>query len=295
MLDVKAVAAAPVGRIATRERRLHTPALRGDSFAQVVVKADEEEGRPSLVTRRQVWLRRRRRKRILIGIALVFGLFPPMWAVYFIAWLIWRTRRPQTSMRLVRTAVRALEKNQVGVAVERLQKAHLLDPANSDALYWLGLLLHHQQRSVEAAEALSIVAERVPGLPEVEAALVSAYAALNQPEAAIYHAQRVLDAAPYAPETPLRLAEAYEAAGQVDLAIEALERAPLHKPVLTEPLVEIHYRLGTLYEQRGEPQRARRHYQRVLSRRASYLDTRQRAAALTPDPGLPRDAGGPEV
>lgn len=290
-LDVKTVAPAPAGRIATRERRAHTPVGRGDPFTRVVVKTDQDEERPSLVTRRQAQVRRRRRKRILTGIALVFALFPPMWAVYLIAWLVWRNRRPQKSMRLVRKAVDALEKNQTGVAVERLQKAHLLDPANSDALYWLGLLLQRQQRPAEAAEALSLVAERVPGLPEVEAALVSAYVVLGDPEAAIYHGQRLLDAAPYAPETPLRLAEAYEAAGEIDLAIQALERAPLHKPVLTEALVEIHYRLGTLYEQRGNTERALHHYQRVLSRKVSYLDTRQRAMTLAPKAPLPDEAG----
>ena len=175
-------------------------------------------------------------------------------------------------MRLVRNAVRELEKNRTGIALQQLQRSHLLDPANSDALYWMGLLLSSQDRHEESAEALSIVAARVPGLPEVEAALVDAYVATGDPDSAVYHAQRLLEAAPYAPETPLKLSAAYEAAGRPDLAIQALEQAPLHKRVLTETLLQVHHRLGTLYERQGDLERAQRHFDRVHLHDPDYQD-----------------------
>jgi tetratricopeptide (TPR) repeat protein len=203
-----------------------------------------------------------------------------MWAVYLLAWLIWRSRPPQKSMRRVHNAVRALEKNRTGIALHHLQEAHLLDPTNNDALYWLGLLLSRQDRQSEAAEALSLVADRVPGLPEVESALVDAYVATDEPESAVYHAQRLLEAAPYAPDTPLKLSIAHEAAGRLDLAIEALHQAPLHKHVLTDTLVQIHYRLGTLYERQGEPARALHHLTRAYARDADYQDVRARVERL---------------
>ena len=203
-----------------------------------------------------------------------------MWAIYLIAWLIWRSRPRQQSMRRVRKAVKALEKNQTGPALKQLQEAHLLNPSNNDALYWLGLLLSAQQRHEEAEEALSLVADRVPGLPEVETALVKAYVALNDSENAIFHAQRLLDVAPYEPETLLVLADAFESAGRIDLAIQSLEQAPLQKRTLTDELVQIHYRLGMLYERQGDSDRALGHFKRVYARDITYRDVRTRVAKL---------------
>lgn len=275
--DVLALAHSSAPEIVTRKQLGNTRLGRG--IVQVDTEAPDG-GQPSIVTRRQTWLRRRRRKRILIALALVLALFPPMWAVYLVGWLIWRSRPPQKSMRRVRRAVHALEKNRTGIALQHLQEAHFLDPTNNDALYWLGLLLSGQHRHTEAAEALSLVAERVPGLPEVETALVDAYVATDSPDSAVYHAQRLLEAAPYAPDTLLKLSEAYEAAGRLDLAVQALEQAPLHKNSLNGSLLQIHYRLGKLYEQRGETARALHHFDRVYASDITYKDVRSRIRSL---------------
>ncbi|MDX1546595.1 MAG: tetratricopeptide repeat protein, partial [Rhodothermales bacterium] len=224
--DVVARAPAPGTAIVTRNQLPRTRLGDAHGILTVEPRAEPDGSQRTIVTRRRAWLRRRRRKRILTAVALVLALFPPMWAVYLVAWLIWRSQPKQQSMRRVRQAVKALEKDQAGVAMKQLQEAHYLDPSNSDALYWLGLLLSQQNRQEEAEEALSLVAERVPGLPEVEAALVDAYVAMGEADGAIYHAQRLQDLAPYATETLLKLADAFEAAGQLDLAIRALEQAP---------------------------------------------------------------------
>lgn len=278
--DVLALAPSPRPEIVTRKQSVPSQLGRGRSILKSDLGTTQEHVRPSLVTRRHEWLRRRRRKRLLIAIAIVVGLFPPMWAVYLVAWLIWRSRPPQKSMRRVRNGVRALEKNRTGIAMQHLQEAHLLDPSNNDALYWLGLVLSGQHRHSEAAEALALVAERIPGLTEVESALVDAYVATDDPESAIYHAQRLLDTAPYAPDTLLKLSEAFEAAGRPDLAIQALEQAPLHKSTLDDSLLRIHYRLGTLHEQNGDPDRALDHFDRVYAREIDYKDVRKRIKSL---------------
>lgn len=267
-------------KLSTRHELGRTKLRESRGILSVDVSTEAEAVRGSVVTRRQAFLRRRRRKRLLIGVALVLALFPPMWAVYLVGWLVWRSKARQKSMRGVRKAVKALKKSNTGIALKQLQEAHYLDPSNNDALYWLGLLLSQQGRHEEAAEALSLVAERVPGLPEVEGALVDAYVASEEPQRAVYHAQRLLDVAPYAPESLLKLADAFECDGRLDLAVEALERAPLHKPTLTDDLVEVHYRLGTLFERQGHPDRALHHFKRVYARDISYRDVRARVQAL---------------
>ena len=277
--DVVALATPAPATIATR-RQMARSGLAGAG----IIKPDEG-GRPAgtgetIVTRRNAMLRRRRRKQLLTALVVVLAIFPPMWAVYLLAWLYWRSRPRQKSMRITRKAIHSLEKNQKGVALQKLQEAHLKDPSNNDALYWLGLLLSRQERHEEAEEALSLVADRVPGLPEVEAALVDAYLATGRPENAVYHAQRMFDAAPYAPESLLKLADAFEAAGRLDLAIQSLEQAPLHKRTLTGPLMEIHYRLGDLNERQGERQRALEHFKRIYARDISFKDIESRLAAL---------------
>lgn len=278
--EILALARPERSEIATRRQSAVARPVSRRAVLRTDVVSAPSDMRPSLVTRRQEWLRRRRRKRLLIGIALILALFPPIWAVYLLGWLIWRSRPPQKSMRHVRSAVHALDKNRTGIALQQLQEAHLLDPTNNDALYWLGLVLSGQHRHIEAAEALSLVAERVPGLPEVESALVDAYVATNEPESAVYHAQRLLDVAPYESNSLLKLSEAFEAAGRPDLAIQTLEQAPLHKTTLTKALLEIHYRLGTLLERQGDTARALHHFNRVYARDITFKDVQARLKEL---------------
>ena len=278
--DVISAAPQPGAAITTRDR---LPGSRlGEKHAilsgeQRVAKDLDGSG---LVTRRYTLQRKERRKRVLKVLAGLFALFPPVWPIYMILWLSWRTRPPQKSMRQVRKGIKALDKGYTGVALKHFQEAHYLNPSNNDALYWLGLLLVSQNRFEEAAEALSLVSERVPGLPEVETALVDAYVATNEPEGAIYHAQRLLEIAPYESETLLKLADAYEAAGKFDLAIKALEQAPLHKRVLSDALVQIHYRLGLLYERQGQTEKALHHFNLVYARDITYKDIRSRVQKL---------------
>jgi tetratricopeptide (TPR) repeat protein len=255
------------------------------------VLAGQEGTPPSLATRRQGALRRRRRNQVLLAIALALAIFPPMWAVYLVAWLVWRRRPRQQSMRRVRRAVRALRKGRAGTALRHLQDAHFRDPSNTDALYWMGLLLSRQHRQEEAEEVLSLVAERVPGLPEVEAALVDAYVALEQPESAVHHAQRLVHAEPYNSDALLKLSEAFVAAGRVDLAIEALRQSPLDRRVLSDALVDVHFQLGVLYERRGDLGAALHHLKRVYARDAAYRDVRARVLSLESRLGEPL-AGG---
>jgi tetratricopeptide (TPR) repeat protein len=285
--DVIALAPPPRLEVVTRRRlpRTQLAYRHGVPSAGLTVGSGtatdlaEAPSASTLVTRRQAWLRRRRRW-LLAAVAVALALFPPMWAVYLVAWMVWRRRPRQRSMRLVRRGVRALEADRMGLALRGFQEAHLLDPSNTDALYWLGLLLSRQERHGEAEEALSLVAERVPGLPEVEGALADAYVALGDPAAAVYHAQRLAEAAPYAPEALLKLADAFEAAGREDLAVEALERAPLHGRRVASALLPLHYRLGALYERGGDAERALYHFKRVYAQDIAYEDVRARVEAL---------------
>lgn len=237
-------------------------------------------GHVSVVARRSRQVARRRARALLVVLGVLLAFFPPMWAVYLIAWLVWRNRPHNRSMRQVRKAVRALEKEQTGIALKRLQEAHLQDPSNGDALYWLGLLLAEQGRPQEAIEALSLLAERAPGLPEVEQALLESYYVLGDYENAVHHAQRVLDLDPYNLPVLVQLADCFEALGQPALAIEMLQHAPLYKRTLDESLKLVHFRLAELYERQGDAERALAHYRRVYASDASYPNVEERLRAL---------------
>lgn len=267
----------PLANIKTRRLAPWVASDHRQGIIQSDQGIDQNKNHTSLVTHRPPGSRR---KQLLKGVGVVLGFFPPVWPIYFGGWLFWRSRPPQKSMRQVRKAIQALDKGQTGIALKLLQDAHYLNPTNNDALYWLGMVLKSQNRHDEAVDALSLVSERVDGLPEVEAALVDIYIATGASDAAVYHAQRLLDIAPYQAETPLKLADAFEAAGRLDLAIESLERAPIHKRVLTHTLVEIHYRLGDLHEQQAHTEKAVHHFKRVLAKDITFRDVRSRVQAL---------------
>ena len=240
-------------------------------------KAIIREVPPSLATRKPA---SSTRKKILKALGITLALFPPTWPFYLGGWLYWRSKPLQKSMRMVHKGISALEQGQTGIALKTLQEAHYLNPTNNDALYWLGMVLHKQQRHEEAIDALTLVSERIPGLPEVETALVDSYVKTNEPEAAIFHAQRLLDIAPYEPSTPLVLADAFEAAGNLDMAIDALEKAPIHKRLLTTALMDIHYRLGALYQQKDNLDKARHHFRVVYAKDISFREVKSKLEYL---------------
>lgn len=236
----------------------------------------------SLVSRRYAAERRRRRRWLLAFVAAVVAVagFGVPLALYLVAWLVWRNRPAHKSMRRVRQAIRALERGQTGVAFQRLQEAHFLDPSNNDALYRLGLLLAEQRRYSEAIEALSLVNERVPGLPEVEQALLEASVETADHEQAVYYAQRILERDPYDLQVLVRLADAFEALGQANLAIRVLEQTPHYRRTLDDGMKQVLYRLAALYERRGDYARAREHYERLAAGDASFRDVRDRLLGL---------------
>lgn len=179
-------------------------------------------------------------------------------------------------MRLVKKAIKELDRGNIGIAVKKLQEAHFQDPHNCDALYWLGMVMAAQDRPTEAIEALSLVADRIPGLPEVETALVDAFLDTKEPNAALYHAQRLFNAFPYETASLLKLAEAFVAVEQPEMAIRTLEQAPLHKPLLTAELLQLHFELGKLYDTTGNADQARTHFERVYAADAGYEDVADR-------------------
>ncbi|NNE69764.1 MAG: tetratricopeptide repeat protein [Rhodothermales bacterium] len=216
------------------------------------------------------------RRKVFTRIAFVIGIFPPFWPITLGTWLVLRRRPKSRAMRLVKSAIKQLDRGNIGIAVKKLQDAHFQDPHNCDALYWLGMVMAAQDRPNEAIEALTLVADRVPGLPEVETALVDAYLDTDDANAALHHAQRLFNAFPYETASLLKLAEAFQAVGKPLMAIQTLTQAPLHKPRLTQDLLQVHYELGKLYEQEGEADKARQHFERVYAADAGYEDVAAR-------------------
>jgi len=67
---------------------------------------------------------------------------------------------------------------------------------------------------------------------------------------------------------------------QIDLAIDTLHRAPLKTKNLNGDLMEIHYCLGNLYEEKQNFELAKRMYQRVYLHDVNYKDVKERIESL---------------
>lgn len=223
--------------------------------------------------------RKKRAAYTVLALIIAFMTFPLIPA-YFIAWLLWANRPKQKSKRLVRKSVRSLIDGKTGIAVKDLQEAHLLDPHNTDALYWLGLVLAEQGRHEDARDALNVVHERTSTIPEVEAALLESCFATGRYDEAILHAQRLLNLEPGNLDALLMLANAFEATGDVDAAIETLQHAPLYMQTLNDQLKQILYRLAELHERRGDHETALKHFLRLYTTDVTFRDVHQRVEAL---------------
>lgn len=241
---------------------------------------DKPAGGSVLVRRHEV-VKNKKKKAAFVALALVIAFMTfPLIPVYLIAWMLWANRPKQKSKRLVRKSIGSLVDGKTGIAVKDLQEAHLLDPHNTDALYWLGLVLAEQGRHEDARDALNVVHDRVSTLPEVEAALLESSFATGRYDEAIIHAQRLLNLEPFNLDALLMLANAFDATGDTDSAIETLQHAPLFKKTLDDSLKQILYRLAGLYERRGDTATAVKHLRRLYTADVNFRDVRQRLDAL---------------
>ena len=114
--------------------------------------------------------------------------------------------------------------------------------------------------SEHAVEAARKAAQLNDKLPEVHAALGSAYAATGQTAQGIAEDKRALELAPNSDEAYRRLGNAYRRAGQKDEALRALEKAVELNPYYWNNLTA----LGNAYQTFGELEKAVKVYTQVI-------------------------------
>ena len=136
------------------------------------------------------------------------------------------------------------------LAYTGLADANLMMYSQKKDKYW-------SEKAVEAAKKAAQLNDK---LPEVHAALGSAYAAMGQSVQAIEENKRALALAPNSDEAYRRLGNAYKANGQKELALQALQKAVDLNPYYWNNLAA----LGNAYLGFGEPDKAAKTYAQVI-------------------------------
>ena len=136
------------------------------------------------------------------------------------------------------------------LAYTGLADANLMMYTEKKDRYW-------SERAVEAAKQAARLNDK---LPEVHAALGSAYAATGQTAQAIVEDKRALELAPNSDEAYRRLGNAYRAAGQKTEALQALEKAVALNPYYWNNLTA----LGRAYFEFEETEKAAKMFERVI-------------------------------
>jgi tetratricopeptide (TPR) repeat protein/TolB-like protein len=126
------------------------------------------------------------------------------------------------------------------------------------------LMMYEQKKdkywSEKAVEAAKQAARLNDKLPEVHAALGSAYSATGQNVQAIAEHKRALELAPNSDEAYRRLGNAYKANGQKEQALQALEKAVEINPYYWNNLAG----LGNAYFALGESDKAVKVYMQII-------------------------------
>ena len=158
------------------------------------------------------------------------------------------------------------EKN-IQAAMNHFNSALQKDPGFALAYTGLAdanLALYQEKRdnywSEKAVEAARQAARLNDKLPEVHAALGSAYSATGKTVQAIEEDKRALELAPNSDEAYRRLGNAYRANGQKTEALQALEKAVQINPYYWNNLAA----LGNAYLAFGEPDKAVKAYSQVI-------------------------------
>jgi serine/threonine protein kinase/tetratricopeptide (TPR) repeat protein len=136
------------------------------------------------------------------------------------------------------------------LAYTGLADANLMMYSQKKDKYW-------SERAVESARKAARLNDK---LPEVHAALGSAYSAMGQSVQAIEENKRALALAPNSDEAYRRLGNAYKANGQKELALQALQKAVDLNPYYWNNLAA----LGNAYLGFGEPDKAAKTYAQVI-------------------------------
>lgn len=173
---------------------------------------------------------------------------------------------------LVRRVYALLEAGQVAPARELAEAAHRIFPRDDRVSAVLGLARWLQGDYAEAIQPLmrGAVLDATFWPPLLEALVRS-----GQTERAML-ALRNMPEGVAPPAVLLDLAEAFEDAGEPAGAIAVLQRAPLRRRTLDDDLLEVHYRLGRLFEEMGDRRRAQQHFRRVFNHDAAYADVARR-------------------
>lgn len=173
-------------------------------------------------------------------------------------------------------------------ALAEYHKVYRVDENNADALLGIGQCQIHLGRVPQAETALKSSIEARPVNPAAYNALGDLYLRSDQYAESIASYRMAIVQQEDLSDAHLGLGEALEAAGQLPEAEDALQRALYHAP--DDPMVL--YRLGQVYVQMFNEERARSYFEMAMEKAASdfELESKIRSAlnSLLEDDGTDR-------
>ncbi len=177
--------------------------------------------------------------------------------------------RPQQPDALFLLGCLALQRNEHAHAVELLEQAARLDPANADACNNYGLALFHLGRFAEAAVQYERALRRHPDFPEALSNLgLCRYRQKRLPDAATA-LERALALKPDYADAHNNLGIVRQDQGRLDEAIACLRHALALKP----DYAEAHSNLARALRHHGDPVSAIEHARRALALNPALVKT----------------------
>lgn len=129
------------------------------------------------------------------------------------------------TMALIGEAEILLSQGDVPGALEKYQAARALDPTNTEALIWVGVLAQQLGQETEAKGAFAAARAQIGSEAEFLVARGMAYAQVNQLDAAASDAEAALALDPNSAEAHFLLGGVYEVRGNSQEAIAELQQA----------------------------------------------------------------------
>lgn len=198
------------------------------------------------------------------GIGVVLGLWGLMYFIF-----VFNSKGGKVK-RLINKAIKLKDNDQQETAIEVLKDAFNINAENYGVNFLLGCYLHNEGKFNDAKVYIQNAINLNGDDMQCKVLLANCYYQTKQYEMAIPLLQMI-------PEDYDRYIKVIELLGscfaqlkKYDIAIETYKKAPLLKRNLDADLLEVHYNLGIIYNDSGDPHRALKHLKKVYAVDAGY-------------------------
>lgn len=216
---------------------------------------------------------------ILLLVNFYFGLVTSLFSIFIYKKL---KKKPEyIARKRIKEAEEAFQEMDFSKSAQSYSEAYTLFPDDLGLAFHLGMALSASEQFEKSIDPLNKYFSQYKDDNKAKYILAVSYTKLGETKKALALFQSIPETDEYFDINKLVLmAECLEKEGKLDLAIETLKTGPVLKRKMNENLAMLHYKLGELYEAKGDIKKATKHFEKVYGFDISFEEVESKLNSL---------------